>query len=70
MNDAQSSLSSWRKATASGQGNCVEVRKLGQTILVRNSKQPGLHVTFTWSEWEAFLIGARSGEFDPSLLPD
>jgi hypothetical protein len=55
----------WKKSTASGSGNCVEVAKAGEMILVRDSKdlsRPAL--TFSGSEWEAFLADARVGQFN------
>ena len=58
----------WTKSTKSNpSGNCVQVRT-GDTgaIQVRDSKlgdrSPVL--LFTPSEWDAFLAGARNGEFD------
>ncbi|HEX6568541.1 MAG TPA: DUF397 domain-containing protein [Acidimicrobiales bacterium] len=58
----------WRKSTlSSGGDNCVEVG-FGDdgTIGVRDTKQQGEGpvLVFTPSEWEAFLGGARRGEFD------
>jgi hypothetical protein len=58
----------WRKATKSGGGNgqCVEVMETTTDIQVRDSKQQGrgpIHV-FTFAEWDAFLDGAKNGEFD------
>lgn len=58
----------WRKSTfSSGSGgNCVEVAKLpsGGTV-VRNSKSPdGPTIEYTATEWDAFLAGAKAGEFD------
>lgn len=47
-------------------GDCVEVAFLesGQ-IAVRDSKnQAGPVLTFTPSEWDAFVAGAKDGEFD------
>lgn len=60
---------SWRKSSASASGDCVEVALQGESILVRDSKnrQPYI-LQFTRSEWEAFLWGARSGEFDLTTL--
>lgn len=55
----------WKKSTASGSGNCVEVAKTGEVILLRDSKdlsRPAL--TFSSSEWEAFLADARVGQFN------
>jgi len=56
----------WRKATRSGNdGACVEVTRKDDNILVRDSKHPnGTTLEFTQKEWDAFLDGARKGEFD------
>jgi hypothetical protein len=59
----------WHKASASnGQGNCVEVRRDGDHVLVRDTKTNGAGPInrFTREEWSAFLDGARRGEFDLS----
>jgi hypothetical protein len=57
----------WVKSSRSGPtgGNCVEVACLddGQ-VAVRNSRYPsGPALVFTEREWEAFVGGARDGEF-------
>lgn len=44
--------------------DCVEVAHLDQVVLVRDSKNPDLHLTFTHDEWDAFVVGAKLGEFD------
>ena len=57
----------WRKSTRSGPNcdNCVEVAFVGGAIAVRDSKnQSGPSLLFTSGEWDAFLAGARDGEFD------
>jgi hypothetical protein len=57
----------WRKATKSGNnGQCVEVASLPDGgACVRDSKDPeGPMLTFTAGEWDAFIDGARKGEFD------
>jgi hypothetical protein len=56
----------WRKSMASGSnGDCVEVACTTEAVLVRNSQDPsGPQLSFSYSEWAAFLIGARLGEFD------
>jgi hypothetical protein len=62
-------IPSWRKSSASGGGNCVEVALHDGLILLRDSKE--IHprtLEFTLPEWEAFLAGARSGEFDLDIL--
>ena len=44
---------------------CVEVRYRDGVIQVRDSKHhDGPVLTFTPQEWDAFLGGARDGEFD------
>lgn len=74
----------WTAATASGNngGDCVEVTiasgadasvptKAGEPslVLVRDSKDPeGSVLTFTFSEWEAFLDGVAKGEFTTDRL--
>jgi hypothetical protein len=46
--------------------NCVQAARLpGGQIGVRDSKDPhGPVLRFTPAEWDAFLTGARHGEFD------
>jgi hypothetical protein len=58
----------WFKSSAStGANNCVEVRFAADgSVDVRNSKQVGVGpvVQFTADEWNAFITGAKVGEFD------
>ena len=69
----------WRKASysANGGGTCVEVmasrdtgavaHKAGADVLylLRDSKDPdGPKLAFTAAEWDAFIRGAKDGEFD------
>jgi Domain of unknown function (DUF397) len=60
----------WIKSRHSGPtgGNCVEVAFLADgRIAVRNSRYPsGPALIFTRAEWDAFLGGAREGEFRPA----
>lgn len=54
----------WRKSTASGAGNCVEVAFVDESVLVRQSRDPlGSVLSFTHAEWIEFLDSARSGKF-------
>jgi len=56
---------SWKKSTASLSSECVEVARAGETIFVRDSKNPsGPVLAFSGAEWEAFLIGVRDGQFN------
>jgi hypothetical protein len=57
----------WRKSARSGpySDNCVEVAFVDGAIAVRDSKQPeGAVLLFTQAEWDAFVAGAKDGEFD------
>ncbi len=57
----------WVKSSYSGPtgGNCVEVAFLANgDVAMRNSRHPdGPALVFTRREWDAFLGGARDGEF-------
>lgn len=57
----------WFKSSRSHGGkDCVEVAHLENGhVGVRDSKNPtGPALVFTPGEWDAFLAGAKSGEFD------
>ncbi|MCK9898061.1 DUF397 domain-containing protein [Frankia sp. AgB32] len=64
----------WRTSSASNGagGMCVEVAlDLDGDVAVRHSMRPTDAVlTFTPAEWDAFLDGARNGEFDRERLRD
>lgn len=57
----------WVKSSYSGPtgGNCVEVAFLANgQVAVRNSRRPsGSALVFSAPEWDAFLNGAKDGEF-------
>jgi hypothetical protein len=64
--DSEQALITWRKSTASGDTNCVEVAFAGESVLVRSSRYPlGSVLCFSRQEWVAFLEGVTSGEFTP-----
>lgn len=57
----------WFKSSRSGPNcdNCVEVAFVPGAIGVRDSKNPtGPALLFTPEEWDAFVGGAKDGEFD------
>jgi len=58
----------WRRSTrsnGSGGSNCVEVASLDGDVAVRDSKNTdGGVIQFAHREWEAFINGAKGGEFD------
>ncbi len=59
----------WIKAAASAQGgNCVQMRRRGNRIEVRDRKDPnGAVLSFTGPEFAAWLDGAKGSEFDGLL---
>jgi hypothetical protein len=60
----------WRKSgRSSAQGNCVEPATLpGGGVAVRNSRDPeGPALVFTDAELDAFVGGAKDGDFDDLL---
>jgi Domain of unknown function (DUF397) len=57
----------WRNSTRSTPSgdNRVEVAFVGGAIAVRDSKNPQKGtLIFTPEEWDAFVAGAKDGEFD------
>jgi hypothetical protein len=63
--DDQALCLDWVKASRSyGHGECVELAADGEMIRLRDSKDPATHLLFTRREIEAFVDGARRGEFD------
>jgi hypothetical protein len=56
----------WHKSSrSSGNGNCVEVAILDDAVAVRDTKdRSGPVLVFTPAEWNAFVAGAKGGEFD------
>jgi hypothetical protein len=62
---ALTSNARWRKSRYSTLNGCVEVSVVDGMVTVRGSKDRTGHVLrFRPDEWEAFLAGVRSGEFD------
>jgi hypothetical protein len=56
----------WRTAVPGGD---IEVGFVDDLIGMRNAQDPdGPVLVFTPGEWEAFLAGAKDGEFDPETL--
>ena len=59
-------MTEWIKSSRSGQeGSCVEQRRVGDVIEVRDTKdRSGPVLRFTPAEFAAWLDGAKRGEFD------
>jgi uncharacterized protein DUF397 len=54
----------WTKAAGCESSACVEILNEGDRVHVRQSAEPLDQLTFTRHEWEAFVAGAKAGEFD------
>jgi hypothetical protein len=54
----------WQRSTRCSGGQCVEVAKVADEYLIRDSKRPEMApLSFTKAEWEAFVLGVNAGEF-------
>jgi hypothetical protein len=54
----------WLKSSRCSGGNCIEVAKVGDEYLIRDSKTPQVApLHFTAEEWSAFVQGVNAGEF-------
>lgn len=65
MNAPERSGLNWIKASKSyGSGACIELAPFGETILLRDSKNPTVLLSYSSAEIDAFIDGAKRGEFD------
>jgi hypothetical protein len=53
----------WRRSSASGSTNCLEVAFTDDKVFIRNSPHEEI-VSCSLTEWTAFVMGVRVGEFD------
>ena len=54
----------WLKSSSCSGGSCVEVAKVADEFLIRDSKNPEMApLHFTQDEWSAFVKGVNAGEF-------
>ncbi|HET6529637.1 MAG TPA: DUF397 domain-containing protein [Actinoplanes sp.] len=54
----------WVKSSRCSAGTCVEVAKVENRYLIRDSKSPQVPpLSFTEDEWVAFVEGVNAGEF-------
>lgn len=64
MGDSERSPRVWRRSSRSGGTNCVEVCLGGESVFMRDSRDPdGAVLEFPFPEWEAFVTGVIDGEF-------
>jgi uncharacterized protein DUF397 len=54
----------WRRSKRCIGGTCVEVAKVGDQILIRDSKDlDRTPLEFDEAEWQAFVAGVKAGDF-------
>lgn len=62
------SRAEWQTPT---DGGSVQVAFVDDLIGMRNADQPdGPVLVFTQDEWDAFVLGAKDGEFDPETFEE
>jgi hypothetical protein len=53
----------WRRSPRCASSNCIEVAKVADRFLIRDSKSPdGGTLVFTREEWEAFIESVKRDE--------
>jgi Domain of unknown function (DUF397) len=56
----------WHTSSKSSGGNCVEVKREGDRVLVRDSKdRPGPVLAFDIDVFRAFIDGVKDGDLAP-----
>lgn len=54
----------WRRSRGCGSSTCIEVAKVDDHYLIRDSKNPdSAPLAFTADEWLAFVSGVKQDEF-------
>lgn len=59
----------WTRSSFCDSSACAEVLVLEDGVLMRNSRTR-LATTYTREEWEAFILGAKDGQFDFKPKPN
>jgi hypothetical protein len=55
---------SWRRPASCSAGQCIEVAKVADRFLIRDSKNPDAGtLAFSPDEWEAFTQAVKQDEF-------
>lgn len=55
---------------AADKPQCLEVEDDGDHgVVIRNTDNAAQYVYATWSEWDAFVVGVKAGEFDRLATP-
>ena len=67
MEPEQASLKWIKSSFSMGASACVELAADGEAFALRDSKDPTVHLHYTYQEIEAFILGAKNGDFDAFL---
>lgn len=71
MNAPEQTGLNWIKASKSyANGACVELAPFEGSILLRDSKNPNVLLSYSPAEIDAFIDGAKRGEFDHLIRGD
>jgi hypothetical protein len=59
----------WRRSALCSDGNCVEVTADDDGVRVRNSVDPGVHLSLATEAWKAFVDDLKADAFGPDEPP-
>lgn len=62
MQQTQSVNGDWHASSFCSTGNCVEATRRGESVLVRDSKNPDVVQTYSTGDWHAFLDRITNGD--------
>ncbi|GAB3152180.1 hypothetical protein GCM10027290_42480 [Micromonospora sonneratiae] len=62
MSQTGSVVGVWRKSSRCESQQCVEVARTATGMAVRDSADPGWHITIASPAWQAFVASVRDGE--------
>lgn len=60
----RSDIGVWRRARCCAGGECVEVSRHGDAVMLRNSNDSAVVLTCRPAEWRAFIHAIQAGGFD------
>lgn len=60
----QAHTAAWLRSSRCEATACVEARREGDDVLLRNSTEPGQVLAFPRAVWQEFRAGVAAGEFD------
>jgi hypothetical protein len=62
--EPRSKQTAWRRSSFCAAGECAEIARKDDVILLRSSLAPHVVVKYTPDEFRALRLGIQSGEFD------